>query len=181
MLAHIFSLCQNSKIEITCTYTYQMTFCSFSIKFLLPLNTSLQHPVLFVNCPALPVTAAVHEFSFSGQRKQIVFADLPFSVIIIWATTEPLFIAATASVSKAFCGSIRHVNFSPTKGIQILLHLRYPMIWDTISYSWINILGKPSSCMQRRIHFRFFFREIFWNIVHSTAKLALSFCSFFCI
>ena len=106
----------------------------------------------------------------SGGNKKKVFANLPLSPFIRWPTTERSFITATTYFSKAFSGSIRHVNFQPTKGIQILLYSWCPMRWGTTSYSWISIMDNFSSCSDESI-FNFLFSEsseiLFTTLQHS--------------
>ena len=108
------------------------------------------HPVLFVNCLSSYNSCAWIQFVRLEEIKNF-FANFSLSTFIKLPTTEPFFIIATAYLSKAFSGSFWRVNFSRTKGIQILLYLWYPMIWDTISYSWIRIMGNSSSCSHESI------------------------------
>ena len=154
MLAYIFSLCQNSEIEITYTYTYQMTFCNFSIKFLLPLNTSLQR--IRIPIPSFLLTVL-----------PCLLQQLCMN-LVVWTEKK-----------KAFSGSIRHVNFSSTKGIQILLHLWHPMIWDTIRILGLIFWGNfPHACSEESI-FDFSFGKsseiLFTALQHSLFVSALFF------
>ena len=161
-----------------------MSFCSFSIKFLLLVNISLQgicipNPSFLLT--VLLVTTAVHNFSSSKWRKRkIIFANLPLSLFIRWPITEPFFITATAYFSKVFFGSIRHVNFLPIKGIQILLCSWYSMIWHNISYSLISTMGNSSSCSGDSI-FDFSFGELSEILIKTLQHSFLSFCCLFCI